>query len=83
VKLGNRSTGRDSSCWFRARGDTVVYCPLTKDKVVRPEQLSEWAGAHRVHGSWLQVDQNGTRDVLAPLGRKKERKTEGQKERER
>lgn len=49
----------------------MICCPLTKDKVVRPEQLSEWAGAHRVHGSWLEVDQNGTRDIFAAFGRKR------------
>ena len=37
---------------------------LTKDKVVRPEELSEGAGADRVHGAWLQVHQDGSGDVL-------------------
>ena len=37
---------------------------LTEYEVVRSEDLSEWSRAHRVHGSWLQVDKNGSRHVL-------------------
>lgn len=44
--------------------DGCIYCSLTKDKVVRPEQLPKWARTNRIHGSWFQVHQDGAGDKL-------------------
>ncbi len=60
-------------------GDTLIHCQLTKDKVVRPEQLSKWAGANRIHGSRLQINQDGTGNKFAPFGQK-EQKIAGKRE---
>lgn len=47
-----------------AQVDGCIYRSLTKDKVVRPEQLSKWARTNRIHGSWFQVHQDGAGDKL-------------------
>lgn len=41
---------------------------LTKDEVVRSEDLSERPGAYRVHGAGLQVHEDGAGHVLAAGG---------------
>ena len=41
---------------------------LTEDEVVGPEDLTEGAGPHGVHGAGLEVDQHGARHVLAAAG---------------
>ena len=47
----------------------VVTCAgLSKDEVVRSEELSEGSGSDGVHGSGLEVHQNGTGDVPAASG---------------
>ena len=52
----------------------VALCPvvsgtgLAKDKVVRTEQLAKGAGAHRVHGAGLEIDEHGAGHVLAAGG---------------
>ena len=38
---------------------------LTKYKVVRSKDLSKGSRAHRVHGSWLQVNKDGSGYVLS------------------
>ena len=50
-----------------ALGPVVAGAGLAEDEVVRPEELAERAGAHRVHGARLQVHQDRARDV-APAG---------------
>lgn len=42
---------------------------LTENEVVGPEDVSEGAGPHGVHGARLQVHENGTRNVLITCGR--------------
>ena len=49
-------------------GPVVSSTRLSKDKVVWAEDLSEGSGADRVHGAWLQIDQNGTGHILATCG---------------
>ena len=41
---------------------------LTEDKVVWPEDLTEGARPHGVHGAGLEVDEDGARHVLATAG---------------
>ncbi len=41
---------------------------LTKDKVVGTEETTEGTGTGRVHGTGLQVDEDGTRHVLVAAG---------------
>ena len=49
-------------------GPVVTSTRLSKDKVVWAEQLTVWTGTDRVHGTWFQIDQNGTWNVLAASG---------------
>ena len=42
----------------------VTSTGLTEDEVVGAEKLAEGAGADSVHGTGLQIDQNGTGNVL-------------------
>lgn len=49
-------------------GPVVAGSGLSKDEVVRAEELAEWSRADRVHCAWLQIDQDGTWDVLATTG---------------
>merc|ERR1719443_1420588 len=47
----------------------VVTGPrLTEDEVVRTEELTERAGANRVHGARLQIHEDRTRHVAAASG---------------
>merc|ERR1712156_1052725 len=46
----------------------VAGTRLSKDEVVWSEDLSERSGADRVHGAWLQVDQDGPGHVFASCG---------------
>merc|ERR1719359_1755044 len=47
----------------------VVASPrLPEDEVVRAEELTERAGAHRVHGTRLEVHEDRTRHVAAAGG---------------
>ena len=47
----------------------VVSCSrLSKDKVVWSENLSVRSRSDRVHGSWFQIDQDSTWDVLSSRG---------------
>ncbi len=46
-------------------GPVVAGARLTKDEVVRPEELPEGTRADRVHGAGLQVDEDCTWNVLA------------------
>lgn len=42
----------------------VTRTVLTEDKVVGAEKATKRARADRVHGSWLEIDQDRTRNVL-------------------
>lgn len=58
-------------------GDDPIHHSLTEDKVVRSEELSERAGAHWIHGSWLQVHQDGAWHKFAAFKKKcKDKKNE-------
>jgi len=49
-------------------GPVVAGAGLAKDKVVWSEDLAEWAGSDRVHSAWLEVDEDGSRDVFTAGG---------------
>lgn len=51
-----------------ALSPVVSGSALAEDKVVGPEQLPEWPRANGVHGSWLQIDKDGARNVFATAG---------------
>jgi hypothetical protein len=42
----------------------VTGTGLTENEVVGAEKLSEWAGTDSVHGTGLQIDEDGTGNVL-------------------
>lgn len=46
-------------------GPVVTGAGLSEHKVVGPEDLSEGARPYGVHGTGLQVDKDGPRDVFA------------------
>merc|ERR1711970_567638 len=47
----------------------VVSCSgLSEDEVVWSEELTEWSGSDRVHGSWLKIHEDGTWDVSSSGG---------------
>ena len=46
----------------------VPSARLAKHKVVRPEDLSVGPRADRVHGAWLQVDEDSPGHVLSTRG---------------
>ena len=48
-----------------ALGPVVSSSGLTEDEVVGTEDLSVRSGPDRVHGSGLEVDEDGPRDVLS------------------
>ena len=37
---------------------------MTEDKVVGTEELTEWASTNSVHGTRLEIDEDGTGDIL-------------------
>jgi hypothetical protein len=45
-------------------GPVVASTGLTEDEVVGTEELAEGTGADSVHGTGLQIDEDGTRNVL-------------------
>ena len=42
----------------------VTGTALTEDEVVGTEEVAEGAGADGVHGSRLEINEDGTRDIL-------------------
>jgi hypothetical protein len=42
----------------------VTSTRLAEDKVVGSEKLSERSSTDSVHGTWLEIDENGTRNIL-------------------
>ena len=49
-------------------GPVVSGARLSKNEVVWSEDLSEWSRSDGVHGSWLQIHEDGTWHVLAAGG---------------
>ena len=45
-------------------GPVITSATLTKDKIVRSEERSKGSGAERVHGTRLEIDQDGAGDIL-------------------
>lgn len=45
-------------------GPVVTGATLAKDEVVRSEERTEGSRAERIHGTRLEVDQDGARDIL-------------------
>jgi len=60
VQLG-RSRKQEPRTSF---GPVVTSAALTKDKVVRSEEGTKGSRAERVHGTRLEVDQDGAGDIL-------------------
>lgn len=50
-----------------ALGPVVAGARLAEHEVVRPEEHAIRTGPDRLHGAGLQVEQHGTRHVLAAL----------------
>jgi hypothetical protein len=42
----------------------VTSTRLTEDEVVWAEKLTEWTSTDSIHGTWLQIDEDGTRNIL-------------------
>jgi hypothetical protein len=49
-------------------GPVVTGTGLAEDEVVWSEDLSEWSGSDRVHGTWFQINENGSWDVFTAGG---------------
>jgi hypothetical protein len=49
-------------------GPVVASTGLTEDEVVGTEELTERTGTDGVHGTGLQVDEDGTGDILVTRG---------------
>ena len=49
-------------------GPVVASTTLSEDKVVWPEDLTEWSRPDRVHCTWLKIDQNCSWNVFASCG---------------
>jgi hypothetical protein len=47
-----------------AFGPVVASATLTKDKVVGSEEVTEGTGSDGIHGTWFEIDEDGTRNVL-------------------
>jgi len=52
----------------------MTLCPvvastgLTEDKVIRTEELAEWASADSVHGTGLEIDEDSARHKFVARG---------------
>ena len=46
-------------------GPVVTGTGLSEDEVVWSEELTEWAGSNRVHGSWLKIHKDSSWDITA------------------
>jgi len=49
-------------------GPVVTGSRLSKNKVVWSEDLAEWTGSDGVHGTWFEIDEDGSWDVFAAGG---------------
>jgi hypothetical protein len=57
-----------SALSVRSLGPVVACARLSEDEVVWTEQLTEWSCADGVHGSWLEVDKDGTWHITSAGG---------------
>jgi hypothetical protein len=52
----------------------MTLCPvvtstgLAEDEVIWAEELTEWASADGVHGTWLEIDEDSAGDKLVARG---------------
>jgi len=46
----------------------ITSSGLTENEVIWSEDLAEWSGSNGIHGTWLQIDEDGSWDVLATGG---------------
>jgi hypothetical protein len=53
-----------STLGVMALGPVVASTRLSEDEVVWAEKLAEWTSTNGIHGSWLQIDKDGTWNVL-------------------
>ena len=49
-------------------GPVVTSTSLTEDEVVGSEELTEWGGSDGVHGTWLEIHEDGSWDISATGG---------------
>jgi len=49
-------------------GPIVTGTGLAEDEVIWTEELTEWAGTDGVHGTWLEVHEDGARHVATTSG---------------
>jgi len=49
-------------------GPVVTGTSLTEDEVVWSEELTEWSSSDGVHGTWLEIHENGSWDVSTTSG---------------
>jgi hypothetical protein len=42
----------------------VTSAGLTEDKVVGTEELTEGTSTDSIHGTWLQIDEDGARNIF-------------------
>jgi hypothetical protein len=49
-------------------GPVVSGSSLSEDEVVWSEELSEWSSSDGVHGTWLEIHENGSWDVTSSSG---------------
>jgi len=49
-------------------GPVVSGSGLAEDEVIRSEELSEWSGSDGVHGTWLEIHEDGTWDISSSGG---------------
>lgn len=52
-------------------GPVVSGTGLSKNEVIRAEKLAEWSSADGIHGTWFEINEDGTRNVF--LARRLER----------
>ena len=49
-------------------GPVVAGSGLAEDEVIGTEDLAKGTGSDGIHGTWLQINQNGARNVFATGG---------------
>jgi len=49
-------------------GPVISGTGLSEDKVIWAEDLTEWARSNGVHGSWFEIDEDGSWNVLLGCG---------------
>ena len=49
-------------------GPVVTGTGLSEDEVIGSEELTEWSGSDGVHGSWLEIHEDGSWDVSSTSG---------------